>query len=192
MSGMNNGGDKMVYVALLRGINVGGKNKVDMKLLKKAFEEVGMRSVVTYINSGNVIFYVNDLPITRIASMLEDAIYTNFGLAIKVLVRSLDDIKKIMAILPDDWTNDQQMRSEVLFLWEEIDDETVLDKLILKPDIDRIKYVSGAILWSIDKKNITKSGMGKLIGSKIYKQMTIRNVNTTRKIYELMLKVHAS
>jgi uncharacterized protein (DUF1697 family) len=191
MSGMNNGGDKMVYVALLRGINVGGKNKVDMKLLKKAFEEVGMRSVVTYINSGNVIFYVNDLPITRIASTLEDAIYTNFGLAIKVLVRSLDDIKKIIAILPDDWTNDQQMRSEVLFLWEEIDDETVLDKLILKPDIDRIKYVSGAILWSIDKKNITKSGMGKLIDSKIYKQMTIRNVNTTRKIYELMLKIHA-
>ncbi|WP_028778145.1 DUF1697 domain-containing protein [Shimazuella kribbensis] len=178
----------MVYVALLRGINVGGKNKVDMKLLKKAFEEVGMRSVVTYINSGNVIFTVEDLSKTEIAGMLEDVIYTVFGLTIKVLIRSLDDIKKMMQTLPDSWTNDQSMRSEVLFLWEDIDDETIMDKLILKPDIDKVKYVSGAILWSIDRKDVTKSGIGKFIGTKIYKQMTIRNINTTRKIYELMLR----
>lgn len=46
----------MVYVALLRGINVGGKNKIDMKLLKKSFEQAGMNNVVTYINSGNIVF----------------------------------------------------------------------------------------------------------------------------------------
>lgn len=77
------------------------------------------------------------------------------------------------------------MRSDVLFLWDEIDDESVLNKLVIKPEIDTVKYVHGAILWSVEK-NITKSGMTKLVGSKPYQQITIRNVNTTRKIYELM------
>lgn len=179
----------MVYVALLRGINVGGRNKIDMKLLKKSFEEVGMNSVVTYINSGNIIFTVEGQSKTKISHILEDAILTNFGLSIKVLVRSLDDIKRVIHSLPESWTNDQQMRSDVLFLWEDIDDESVTEKLIIKPKIETVIYVSGAILWSIHRKNATKSGMNKLIGTKIYQQMTIRNVNTTRKIYELMQAV---
>ncbi|MFT9845960.1 DUF1697 domain-containing protein [Aneurinibacillus sp. REN35] len=181
----------MVYVALLRGINVGGKNKIDMKLLKKTFERVGMGSVVTYINSGNIIFTVNGQSKTTISYILEEAIHTDFGLQIKVLVRSFDDIKKVIHSLPESWTNDQQMRSDVLFLWDEIDDESVLTNLVIKPEIDTVKYAPGAILWSIEKKNSTKSGMSKLIGSKPYRQMTIRNVNTARKIYELMQAAEA-
>lgn len=49
-----------------------------------------------------------------------------------------------------------------------------------------VNYVPGAILWSVEKKNVTKSGMSKIVGSKIYNQVTVRNVNTARKIYELM------
>ncbi|NLL75142.1 MAG: DUF1697 domain-containing protein, partial [Erysipelothrix sp.] len=49
----------MKYVALLRGINVGGKNKVDMKELKALFIDLGYTEVQTYINSGNVIFDTN-------------------------------------------------------------------------------------------------------------------------------------
>jgi uncharacterized protein (DUF1697 family) len=52
-----------------------------------------------------------------------------------------------------------------------------------------VKYVTGAILWSVHRENVTKSGMMKLAGSKIYQQMTIRNVNTTRQIYKLMQDV---
>jgi uncharacterized protein (DUF1697 family) len=79
------------------------------------------------------------------------------------------------------------VRSDVLFLWEDIDDESLLNKLTFKPEIETVKYVPGAILWSIDKINVTKGSMTKLIGTKLYQQMTIRNVNTARKIYELML-----
>ncbi|MGY3314248.1 uncharacterized protein (DUF1697 family) [Peribacillus simplex] len=140
---------------------------------------------ITYINSGNIIFTVNGQSKTTISHILEEAIHTNFGLQIKVLVRSFDDVKKVIHSLPESWTNDQQMRSDVLFLWVEIDDESVLNKLVIKPEIDTVKYVPGAILWSVEKK-ITKSGMTKLVGSKPYQQITIRNVNTTRKIYELM------
>lgn len=179
----------MIYVALLRGINVGGRNKIDMKSLKKVFEDAGMNSVVTYINSGNVIFAVDEASKTKISHILEEAIYTNFDLSIKVLVCSMENIKRIVTSLPASWKNDKQMRSEVMFLWD--DDVSVLEELPVKPEIDTVKYVSGAILWSLDKKNITKSGMGKIIGTNIYQRMTVRNVNTTRKIYDLMQSVEA-
>ncbi|MEX2104256.1 MAG: DUF1697 domain-containing protein, partial [Bacilli bacterium] len=78
------------------------------------------------------------------------------------------------------------MKSDVMFLWDDVDNESVLDLLVIKPEIDTVKYVAGAILWSVDRNNVSKSGMMKLVGSKIYQQMTVRNVNTTRKIYELM------
>ncbi|QQZ07701.1 DUF1697 domain-containing protein [Heyndrickxia vini] len=177
----------MVYIALLRGINVGGKNKIDMKLLKQTFEKVGMNDVVTYINTGNIIFSSKCSSKKELSRILEEAIHNVFGLLIKVVVRSFDDVKSIINAIPDTWKNDKDMKSDVMFLWDEIDNEFVLENLVIKPTIDTVKYVPGAILWSVDKENVTKSGMSKIIGSKIYKQVTIRNVNTTRKIYELML-----
>lgn len=176
----------MVYVALLRGINVGGKNKIDMKLLKETFVRTGMQSVTTYINSGNVIF--TDMKHTKaeITDLLEAAIFRDFQLNIKVLIRSLNDFEHIMKVLPEAWKNDKDMRSDVLFLWEEFDRETVINELNIKPEVDTVMYVPGAILWTLDKVNITKSGLNKFIGTDVYKKMTVRNVNTTRKIYEIM------
>ena len=180
----------MVYAALLRGINVGGNNKVDMRLLKAGFERAGMKSVVTYINSGNIMFAEEGgLSIEELSALLENVILEDFGLQIKVLVVSLEKMEEIIKALPDSWTNDQQMRSDVIFLWEDIDDESVLDKLPMKPDVDTVKYVPGAILWSVDRANATKSGMNKLIGSALYRKITVRNVNTTRKIYSIMLNI---
>lgn len=176
----------MVYIALLRGINVGGKNKMDMKLLKQTFERVGLHNVVTYINTGNIIFSCNGLTKTELSHMLEEAICQDFELHIKVMVRSIEDIRGVIHAIPDTWKNDQDMKSDVMFLWDEIDEESVLEHLVIKPAIDTVKYVPGAILWSIDKKNVTKSGMTKIIGTKLYKQVTVRNVNTARKIYEIM------
>ncbi|HAM81842.1 DUF1697 domain-containing protein [Ornithinibacillus bavariensis] len=176
----------MIYVALLRGINVGGKNKIDMKLLKKTFERVGMNDVVTYINTGNIIFSNKDVSKIELSHILEEAISNDFGLQIKVLVRSIDDVSGVINAIPNTWRNDKEMSCDVIFLWDEIDDESVLENLVIKPNIDTVKYVPTAIIWSVEKKNITKSGKSKLIGTKVYKQATVRNVNTTRKIYELM------
>lgn len=176
----------MVYIALLRGINVGGNNKIDMKVLKQTFERVGMKDVVTYINTGNIIFSSNYQSKMELSRILEEAIHDDFGLRIKVVVRSIDDVRGIIHAIPDTWKNDKDMKSDVMFLWDEIDDEAVLENLVIKPTIDTVKYVPGAILWSIEKKNANKSGMSKIIGTKIYKQVTVRNVNTARKIYELM------
>jgi len=177
----------MVYTALLRGINVGGNNKVDMKILKQSFEKAGMKNVVTYINSGNIVFTNASLSKNDIAKLLEEVILATFELQIKVLVLSLEDMKKVMAVLPESWANDDKMKSDVLFLWEDIDDMSVLDKLTFKPEIETVIYAPGAILWAIDKINVNKGSMTKLVGTKLYRQMTVRNVNTTRKVYELML-----
>ncbi|WP_027634434.1 DUF1697 domain-containing protein [Clostridium hydrogeniformans] len=180
----------MIYVALLRGINVGGKNKIHMKLLKETFVRIGMESVTTYINSGNVIF--RDMKHTKleITTFIQEAIFRDFQLKIKVLVHNINDFENMMKIIPDSWKNDESMRSDVLFLWEEIHRETLLAELKIKPQIDTVIYVSGAILWAVDKGNITKSGLQKLVGTSLYKNMTVRNVNTTRKIYEIMKELH--
>lgn len=105
---------------------------------------------------------------------------------IKVLSRSIDDFEHIMKILPETWKNDQHMKCDVLFLWEEVDEGTLPDKLEIKPGIDTVLYAPGTILWAVDKKNVTKSGLMKLAGTNLYKKITVRNVNTTRKIYEIM------
>src|SRR5690625_978152 len=156
----------MIYVALLRGINVGGKNKIEMNVLKQTFEKISMKSVVTYLNTGNIIFIHDDTSIMEITHILEKAIYKDFGLKIKIVVRTLDDFKIIMDSLPELWKNDKHMKSDVLFLWDEIDNEVLLDELFIKSEIDTVKYVTGAILWSVDRENVTKSGMITLLDRK--------------------------
>lgn len=176
----------MIYVALLRGINVGGNNKVNMKELKKVFEDSGLSSVKTYINSGNIIFADANRRKSELSAILEAAILTHFNLAIKVLVYGFDDFHRIAASIPVGWSNDKAMKSDVWFLWEEADDASVLEELTIKPEIDEVKYVPGAVLWSVGKEHVTRSGMSKVVGTRLYKLVTIRNVNTVRKLLELM------
>jgi uncharacterized protein (DUF1697 family) len=176
----------MIYVALLRGINVGGKNKMAMPRLKRTFEEVGLTDVTTYINSGNVIFKDSRRKPATIISALEKAIEQDFGFQIKLLIRDLAAIRKTIKALPDSWTNDNSMKCDVMFLWDGFDRKDVLDDLKIKPDIEDVVYVPGAIIWRVDRPNVTRSGMIKLVGTELYKGMTIRNCNTVRKLAELM------
>lgn len=176
----------MVYVALLRGINVGGKNKVGMKELKAAFEDAGMADVRTYINSGNVIFSSGIRNRARLTKMLEDAIARTFGFKVSVLVRDLKSLRAVGKALPGSWVNDATMRCDVMFLWDDVARPAVVKELPIKPEIEDVKYVAGALIWRVDRKNVTRSGLMKLVGSPLYKRMTIRNCNTTRKLLELM------
>ncbi|WP_311079202.1 DUF1697 domain-containing protein [Paenibacillus polymyxa] len=176
----------MIYIALLRGINVGGNNKIEMKKLKQTFEKAGMGHVTTYINSGNIIFSSQDRPNQELSLILEQEILKDFSLPIRVIVRNMKEIRSIMEALPNEWSNDTLMKSDVMFLWDEINDISVLDKFPLKPGIGHVIYTTGAVLFSVSKEQVTKSGLTKLVGTKLYQQMTVRNVNTTRQIYKLM------
>ena len=176
----------MIYVALLRGINVGGKNKVEMRKLKATFEEAGMSNVATYINSGNVVFTDNRRKAPKIASVLEEEIAADLGFEIKVLIRDFPGIKKVTKAIPKNWTNDSTMRCDVMFLWEGFDRKDILKELTIKPEIEDVLYVPGAVIWRIDRTNVRKSRLFKIIGTDLYRGMTIRNCNTVRKVAEMM------
>lgn len=176
----------MIYVALLRGINVGGNNKVDMKKLKITFESLGFTHVETYINSGNIIFETDKQNQNTIANEIETAIKCDFELAIKVLVRDFTSIKHICEKLPNTWVKNEFMRTDIMFLWKNMDNPQIIEQLQLKP-VDNVTYISGALLWNVADKDYDNSALFKLMGTKIYKYITIRNVNTVRKLYQLML-----
>lgn len=175
----------MTYVALLRGINVGGNNKVEMKKLKATFETLGFTAVVTYINSGNIIFTTSEKNEKNLIEKIETAIAQDFGLTIKVVVKTFKAIEAICHQIPTEWQNNKTMKTDVMFLWEEYDNPEVLEQLQLKP-CDNVLYCSGAVIWNIQTSDYNQSGMPKLIGTRLYKHMTVRNVNTVRKLYELM------
>src|SRR5688572_916500 len=100
----------MVYVALLRGINVGGKNKVDMKSLKALFELLGFDGVRTYINSSNVIFASSIISQKEIHEQIEAGITEHFGFHVPVVLRDLPSMEQTATALPDKWVNDQTMK----------------------------------------------------------------------------------
>jgi len=177
----------MLYVALLRGINVGGKNKVDMKQLKGVFEDAGMTDVKTYINSGNVIFSSKIRAKARLVDQIEDGIAKHFGFDVPVVLRNLAEMKALVKTIPAKWTTDQKMRCDVLFLWKEVDRRSVLKEFKHDPKMEDVRYAGGAIIWRIDRKDVNKSRMWRgLFGTPLYKQMTIRNCNTARKLLTLM------
>lgn len=179
----------MIYIALLRGINVGGNNKINMKALQTTFEQAGMIHVTTYINSGNIIFSHATLTHHELSELLQQAIAKDFHLQIKVMIRDIAQIQTVVEHLPESWSNDDQMKSDVFFLWDEINDESIIEKLPLKAGIGTLIYIPGAVLFAVSREDAPRSQMNKLVSSKLYPLMTIRNVNTTRKILDLMQAV---
>lgn len=87
------------HVALLRGINVGGNNKIAMPALSAMFTTLGHTEVQTYIQSGNVIFRPRS-PSTRVDAELEQAIQETFNLSIRVVTRTGDELRQVLAHNP--------------------------------------------------------------------------------------------
>ena len=141
-----------VYVALLRGVNVGGRGTVDMRELKQQVESLGCKDVSTYINSGNVIFRDR-----RAASTLTRELETMLGR--RVAVRSLAQIQELCARIPGDWGNDKEQKTDVGFALDE----------------------PRELLWHALRKDLApREGPGWDV------DVTARNVNTVRKLLELM------
>ena len=177
----------MTYVAFLRGVNVGGKGIVSMAAVKEALVGLGLSDVRTYINSGNVIFSTRASDAVRLTTRVEKALEQHTGMAIKVLVMDHKALRKVVAAIPRTWVDDRTMRTYVLLLWKELDDRKILDRLLAKPGVDELKYTPGAVIWRVDRVNVTKSQMNRLVGTPIYKKITIRSANTMRKLNELTI-----
>jgi uncharacterized protein (DUF1697 family) len=169
----------MRYVALLRGINVGGNKKVEMKKLAALFETLDCENVSTYINSGNVVFESKKSKAT-LCLELGKALKKEFGFEIPILVKTRSEMEKIAAAIPHDWKNDTAQRTDVAYLFGKIDSPKIVFALPFNRDFVDVRYVKGAVIWNIARKNYTKSRLNKLIGSEIYRFMTMRNVNTAK------------
>ena len=175
-----------VFVALLRGVNVGGNNMISMRSLKESFEAMGFTHVTTYINSGNIIFTTKEDDARKLEREIEQMLLREYKLDSKVVVRSLAEMAKLVKSLPASWGGDSHWRYNVIFLRHTIDSKKILAEVTAKNDIEQVVYCKGALLWSAQVSDMARTNMVKLASRKIYQDMTIRNLNTTRKLYELM------
>jgi uncharacterized protein (DUF1697 family) len=176
----------MKYVALLRGINVGGKGAVDMAGLRAVFEAAGMTAVKTYINSGNVVFSTSSIDRGRLTELLETVIQERFGFKVGLLLRDTGQLRSLVEGIPGHWKNDGSMKCDVFFLWEDIDRPSVVNELPPRLESEEVLYLPGAVVWRTDRENAAKSRVTKLVGTPLYKRMTVRNCNTARKLLEIM------
>ncbi|TGL51701.1 DUF1697 domain-containing protein [Leptospira kemamanensis] len=169
----------MKYIALFRGINVGGNRKVDMKQLRTLFESLGFSQVSTYINSGNILFE-SELDTKSVLMKIQNCFHNTFDFEIPTIVKTENEMKKIAKSIPEEWQNDPTQRTDVAYLFPEADSKKIIEELPLKIEFLEIRYIKGAIFWNIKRENVNKSQLAKLISHKLYKSMTIRNVNTAR------------
>jgi uncharacterized protein (DUF1697 family) len=175
----------MRYVALLRGINVGGKSLVRMADLKECVEQLGYDDVSTFIASGNVLFE-SPKKAPRLESELEGSLEKRFGLPIAVVVRSRAELGRVVRTIPSGWIGDDSLRVNVAFLRRKLDGRKLARELEPRDGVDELVATKSALIWATRRDALTRSGMQKLVGGAAYKDLTVRNLNTTLKLQELL------
>ena len=176
----------MKYVALLRGINVGGKTLIKMADLRACAEELGLGAVSTFIASGNLLFESSERSAAKLETKIERAVETRFELPVKVVVLNRAAYGRIVKAVPNAWIGDEALRANVAFLRRGTNAKELVRELEPDRSVEEVKAVNGAILWATKRDAVNRSVMRKLIGGAAYKELTVRNLNTTLKLQELL------
>jgi uncharacterized protein (DUF1697 family) len=176
-----------IYVALLRGINVGGKNLISMPALKECFEAEGFEDVVTYIQSGNVLFRGTGSG-AALASRLETMLGKTFDhYRAWVVVRSHAQMRSIVEKAPERFGADpRSYLYDVVFLKEPLTASAALKKVPTKEDVDKVFAGRGVLYFSRLRSMATRSRLNRVASLPIYQSMTIRNWNTTTRLLRMM------
>jgi len=176
----------MRYIALLRGINVGGNNKIIMSDLKSAFERRGFRNVTTYINSGNIIF---DSELNELAckDVCENLILEDFGLDISVCIISAASLTEALDHAPEWWNKEPDTRHDVFFV---IPPMTAVEICVhvgtVKEEYEKVACYANVIFWSAPMATFSRTRWSKITRDKaMYNAITVRNANTALKLMEL-------
>jgi uncharacterized protein (DUF1697 family) len=176
-----------LYVALLRGINVGGKNLIKMTDLKACFEALGFENVRTYIQSGNVIFSADESDKARLTSWLEDALSNTFHYESTVVVRSDHEIKEIVAHAPQGFGSEPATyRYDVVFLKEPLTSTEAMKSITTKEGVDQAFAGEGVLYFSRLISRAAQSHLSRIVSMPLYQSITIRNWNTTTKLLNMM------
>ena len=183
-----------LYVALLRAINVGGNNLIPMPELKVCFEAQGFRDVMTYIQSGNVLFRTtrrSNHP--AFAQGIEQSLSQTFTYRACVVVRSFEQMRAVVDTAPKGFGRLSALhRYDVIFLKEPLTAAEALKSMTAKPGVDRLSAGDGVLYASRLISRAAQSHLSRVVGKPIYQSMTIRSWNTTRKLLELMERIRTA
>jgi uncharacterized protein (DUF1697 family) len=175
------------YVALLRGINVGGANVIPMTALRASFEALGLLDVTSFIQSGNVLFRSKPADASALASRIERALSKEFGYTATVVLRSHAQMKTVVRRAPDGFGASPHLyRYDVVFVKEPLVPRTVVTTISTREGVDTAEAGSSVIYFSRLIARASQSHLTKLVSMPVYKQLTIRNWNTTTKLLTLM------
>ncbi len=188
----------MRHVALLRGINVTGKNMIKMETLRATFESLGFKNVTSYINSGNLAFDVRSPSVNsshvskgstfegKLVTKIEAAIKKGFGLSISVMVREQDQITEVLANDPFDGQYETHKQMHVLFMREEMPADK--QAALAEQQTDREKFaVKGREIYALLLDGVAESAVFRknYIEGKLKTPITGRNWRTVQKLHEL-------
>lgn len=175
------------YVALLRGINVGGNNLIRMPALKACFEAEGLRRVSTYIQSGNVLFSASPSDVHALTRQIERTLSKTFSYHGRTVLRSFEEMKAIVENAPKTFgTRPSEYRYDVIFLKHPLTSEAAMASVPAKPGVDRKHGGEGVLYFSRLISKASQSQLGKIAATPIYQDITVRNWNTTRKLLALL------
>lgn len=178
----------MKYIALLRGINVGGKNKVPMSDLKACFENAGFLNTMTYINSGNVIFDCEEQNTTKLVKRCDEIIEKEFGFRISLALINVNTLREALEHAPEWWGDDPNSKHNTIFIIQPATaEEIIADVGEIKPEYEKFYVYEEIMFWSAPINTFSRTRWSKVVGTKAYQYITIRNANTTKKLLELAL-----
>ena len=176
------------YVALLRGINISGKNKIAMSELKAGFAELGYTAVSTYLNSGNVVFCADIDDKEGLSNEIRSMIKEYFGFDIPIFCISKEELEDILQNAPDWWGNEnKEIYDNLIFIMPPATFSDVFNEIgEPKEELEKIRNYKDVIFWSFSRKDYQKTNWwSKTASSKISDRITIRTANTVRKIVKM-------
>jgi len=177
------------YLVLLRGINVGGNNIIKMTDLKTCFEKMGFADVVTFIQSGNIIFNSEEKNKTALVNKIEKTLSQTFSYNAKVVAVNYKELKNAVDNAPPGFGKEPaKYRYDVIFLKEPLTAKGAMKIVKTKEGVDSAFEGKNVLYFARLTAKASQSKLAKIIGTPEYKYMTIRNWNTTTKLLALMEK----
>ena len=177
------------YLALLRGINVGGNNIIKMTDLKECFENMGFTDVVTYIQSGNVLFKSAEKDKLKLINKTESVLSERFSYKSRIVAVTHKELRKVVNGAPQGFGEDPDTyRYDVLFLKEPLTVREAMQNVKVKAGVDNAYTGRYVLYFSRLISKASQSYLTKIIALPMYQNMTIRNWNTTTKLLALMEK----